>query len=544
MPRPLLSLVCVVALLLVSACSDDTNPGSDASAADQKSGAPDIGGSDAITAPVVTTGSGPVKGVGQGKARSFLGIPYAAPPTKGDRFKPPRPVKPWTSARAADAYGPSCPQDSKAGLGLPKSFSEDCLTLNVFAPRPAPAKPAPVMVWIHGGGFYSGGSALPTYDGRQLAAQKGVVVVTFNYRLGALGFFSHPAVEGGTANLGIQDQQAALKWVQSNIAAFGGDPKNVTLFGESAGSMSVCVHLASPASKGLFHRAAMQSGACSVVSPTLAVAQKQGQDLAKKLTCHTAKDVAACLRAAKADAVQQALPTKSGFLFGSGVTWEPVVDGKVLPKQPYTLVKEGAFNKVPLLIGTNKDEGTLFLLLLMQLKMDQTKYASLVNQLYKGDAAKVLARYPATSYKATSMLTAPALAFADMITDMAFVCQTRLTARAAAAAGVSVYQYHFTVTQKKALLAFLGSTHTAELPFVFNSDSKLTSDEDALSKKMMGYWTSFAAAGDPNTTGQVAWPKFDAATHRYLELSQTTSAKAGLKKAACAFWDTMPPPGF
>lgn len=269
MIRSMLALICA-SLLLVSACSDDDAPASDASVSSREAGA-DLGASDATTTPVVTTKSGPVKGVGQGKATSFLGIPYAAPPTKDNRFKAPQPVKPWTSARAADAYGPSCSQDSKAGLGLPKNFSEDCLTINVFAPRPAPAKAAPVMVFIHGGGFYSGSSALPTYDGRQLAAQ-GVVVVTFNYRLGPMGFLTHPAVESGAANLGIADQQAALKWVQSNIAAFGGDPKKVTLFGESAGSMSVCVHLASPASKGLFHRAVMQSGACSVISPTLAKA--------------------------------------------------------------------------------------------------------------------------------------------------------------------------------------------------------------------------------------------------------------------------------
>lgn len=532
-------------------CSDDAAPGADLGPGTDgavDSGAPDAaareaGAGDAGIAPVViSTASGPVKGKLLARSRAFLGIPYAAPPTGKNRFKPPQPVQPWTKPRDATAFGPSCIQAKSMAMGLTTGFSEDCLTLNVFSPLPVPDK-APVLVWLHGGGFVSGGSSLPTYNGQALAETRGVVVVTLNYRLGPMGFFTHPAVEGGAANAGLLDQQAALTWVKDNIAAFGGDPTNVTLFGESAGSISTCLHLMMPGSQGLLHRAAMQSGVCTYGHATLAAAQKQGAELAKAVKCDAASDVAACLRAVPAETLFSALPLRAGFIYGTGVAWSPVVDKKVIPGDPRALLKAGTYQKVPVLLGTNQDEGTLFLFLTFSTKMTESEYKTIVSALVPGKQSEILSRYPVKNYTATAMFSAPALAFADMLADLAFTCPARAMARTLAAAGQKAHLYRFTVTPSFGLLSFLGAYHSAEIPFVFHSSDAFSAAEKTLSAQMAAYWTRFAQSGAPGGSGKAAWPAYSKAADAHLTLSTAgISQGSGLHSARCDFWDTIQPP--
>lgn len=525
-----LSLIMVVVALI--GCSDDTT------AQDTGATGPDAGAPDAAMATLkVKTSAGTLKGEFKGGARRFLGIPFAAPPVGSLRFKAPAPAAAWSGERDATKFGASCMQSKSFSLGMPNNYSEDCLFLNVFTPATAQPKGLPVMVWIHGGGFSSGGGATSMYEGSHLAGEGGVVVVSLNYRLGPLGFLAHPAVENGATNVGLLDQRAALQWVKQNIAAFGGDPNNVTLFGESAGAMSVGIHLVSLGSKGLFHRAIIQSGPPSFILPTLVASQKQGQDLALKVGCDTAKDIAACLRTAKADDLLKALPIKSAFIFGAGVSWGPTIDNTVLSGQPMKLVRAGTFNKVPLLLGSNKEEGTLFLFLGFVTKMTEAQYKALVPAIVGPVAAALaLPRYPVSAYTGTGFFSAPALAFSDMFTDMAFICPSRMTAAALEKAGQPIYLYHFPVRPSSGALSFLGATHTAEIPFIFHTQGSFTAQEEALSQQMMGFWARFAAAGDPNKAGSTLWPKYTASTDSHLLLDLTVKAGSGLKKSQCDFW--------
>jgi len=537
--------ICLISLFL--ACSDDGGTGKDGGGPKEAGGDGPLADSlakDSASIPgLVTTTSGPVQGTVNTKSVVFLGIPYASAPTGAKRWKAPQPPAPWGKPLDVKKFGASCPQFKSTFSTMPDNYSEDCLFLNVWTPFPMPKTPAPVMVWIHGGAFIQGGSATPTYSGQVIAEQTGTVLVSINYRLGPLGFLAHSAVEGGLTNAGLLDQQAALRWVQGNIKAFGGDPNKVTIFGESAGSVSVCTHLASTGSKGLFHRAIMESGGCSTTLPTSAEALKQGQDLAQALKCDVVKDPAACLRAAKADDLLKALPLKSGVFFGTGASWSPVIDNKVLTKQPMTQVLSGTFNKVPLLLGSNKDEGSLFMMLGKMLTITDAQYATLVNTSFTTNAAKVLAQYPLSQYTGTALFSRGARAFSDILTDLAFICPTRWSAQgvdAAGAAGGAVYQYHFTVSPSFAgVLSFLGSYHAAEIPFVFNTTNKFNAKEKALAQTMMNYWTSFAKDGVPTSPGAMAWPKYSVATDQHLELTLILKTGSALKKSKCAFWQTV-----
>jgi len=300
----------------------------------------------------VTTTSGVVHGSSIDGVHSFLGIPFAAPPVGPLRFLPPKPPAPWTTPRQAIAYGPDCAQLGATG-SLTASSSEDCLYVNVWTPA-APVTKAPVYLWIYGGGFVSGSGANTLYNGSNLVVAENAIVVTFNYRLGALGFLAHPelATEEGVAtapSAGLADQQAALKWVHDNIAAFGGDPANVTLAGESAGGESVCTHLAMPGSKGLFAHAIIESGPClDAAFTTKAAAEDQGTRLATALSC---TDLA-CIRGKTAEEVLKALPGRKA-LVGPGNSWFPLVDGALLPSTPLTAIASGSWASVPGSSGTS-----------------------------------------------------------------------------------------------------------------------------------------------------------------------------------------------
>ncbi len=490
----------------------------------------------------ITTDKGPVHGsLGDG-ARAFLGIPYAAPPVGPLRFLPPTEAPAWTTPRDGAQFGPKCPQLGVDGKSLAPETSEDCLYLNVWTPR-ADVKDAPVFVWIHGGGFTIGSGSNPLYNGESLARETGAIIVTINYRLGPLGFLSHTAfaAEEGVATSpspGLLDQQAALKWVQRNIAAFGGDPQDVTVAGESAGGISVCAQLAMPGSKGLFQRAVIESGPCWGAFPSKATAEDQGDRLAAAVGCTDPGTVAACLRGRSVEEILGALPGKAAYFDAKGDSYGPVVDGTVLPKVPMDALAAGEGAGVPTILGTNVNEGQLFVFLY------QTSFgapptaadvrASLGSIFGASVVDQIAAQYPVD--------TDPPQAFTDIITDGAFACPTRRAARALAAGGVPAFLYQFTWPFKVGAISGPVTSHSFEVPFVFRNayvGTKLDDADVVVSDAMDGYWFRFARTGDPNGDGAVAWPAYTAANDEDLVIDTPVSTATGLKKARCDFWDTI-----
>jgi para-nitrobenzyl esterase len=499
-------------------------------------------GGDSSGGTLVHTDQGPVQGATAGATRTFFGIPYAAAPVGELRWKGPKPAEPWSSVRDATARGPLCPQLNALGGGVATGTSEDCLTLNVWTPSAVKAK-APVMVWIHGGAFTLGSGGEPTYDGRALSEASGHVIVTLNYRLGPLGFLAHAALDAedpghASGNYGLEDQRAALQWIQANIAAFGGDPGNVTLFGNSAGGISVCQHLVSPGSDGLYHRAILESGPClAFILFTQARAEAQAEALAQAVGCADAATTAKCLRGKPADAILTALPPNAGLISSGGVNWAPVLNGGFAPEDPEKLLAQGKFDKVPVLLGSNKDEGTLFLALAGQDVPTDADYQTLVASLFGASAqAPIVAAYPSASFPS------PKAAMAAVIGDAIFVCPTRRAARAAAAAGVPTYRYTFTHAIDFQLFPGLGAFHGSDVPFIFHNGyfgSMLTPAEEPLSAAMVGYWGRFAATGDPNGEGAVKWPAYDSSGDAHIVLDLSIATGTGLAKTACDFWDGL-----
>lgn len=499
-------------------------------------------GTDAAPTPGPTrivTDRGPVQGAALDSARQFLGIPYAAPPVGPLRWRVPADVKPWTAPRDATQATPHCATPQGDGTVTPGT-SEDCLTVNVWTPLAATTK-APVLVWIHGGGFTSGSGQDPVYDGAALAAAGDVVVVTLNYRLGPLGFLSSKAMaaeEGAPAapSFGMLDQQAALKWVQRNIAAFGGDPARVTLFGESAGAFAVCAHLAMTGSRGLFTRALMESGACEgPLLFTAAAAQAQADALAQAVGCTDPATELACLRAADAGKLLAALPGKKAEVGASGVDWGPVVDGKELPALPMDALRRGAFAKVPLLLGTNHDEGNMFTYLYGAVALSDVQ-ATLDQVWGTTKATQILARYTGKAYPSAQAT------MSGIITDGIFVCPTRRVARAVVATGTPAFLYQFTRPFNPSLAPGLGSAHSFELPYVWGNaylGTHLPDADQPLVPVVQGYWARFAAAGDPNGGGALAWPAYAKASDANLVFDLPPKTESALDAATCDFWDSL-----
>lgn len=482
--------------------------------------------------------SGLVSGQTLGEAADvtvYKGIPFAQPPVGGLRWKAPQPVKPWDGVRACTEFGPACPQQNTLavyGLTLPE-LSEDCLYLNVYTPAQPSDEKLPVMVWIHGGGNTAGWGHQPTYDGQALT-RKGVILVTINYRLGVYGFFAHPALskESGRAvsgNYGILDQVAALEWVRKNIAAFGGDPDTVTIFGESAGGMDVVVHCLSPLSKGLFHRAIIQSGSAiwgmgylKKASMTGESAETLGKGFGKTLVGEDADDVLAALRAVSTEKLLEAA--------AGGPRFAPTIDGWVMPDYPATLYEKGLQHNVPLLAGTNADEGTIFALRAPS-GTDEQRLAA-IGQRWGDYAEEVMALYPAETKEEREKATA------RYLTDTMFLAPTRATVRAMAAVSAKAYLYHFTRAQATGRMASFGAFHGSEIPYAFNTigltGAAAPSEIDQkLADAMIGYWTQFAKTGDPNGPGLPKWPEYETITDQHLELGDTIQSSMGLHKIAC-----------
>ena len=483
--------------------------------------------------------------------RVYKGIPYAAPPVGPFRWRPPQLPAAWDGVRQAAEFGPSCPQaDRAAGLSerLGKT-SEDCLTLNVWAPVHPPSGRVPVIVWIHGGAFTQGSGSLAIYDGEALA-RRGAVVVTFNYRLGPLGFFAHPLLtkESGSdasGNYGLLDQLAALRWVKANIRGFGGSPDRVTVAGESAGAVSIGCLLVSPQARGLFHAAILESGTPYGVTRYLRDApageesmEQVGELIARRLGCDREDDVLSALRARSVDEIMTASHPASPF-FGEGIRFGPIVDRWMIPDRPATLLAEHKQLKVPVLTGSNLDEGTIFVAALQGFDVDA--YRRFLRGAFRDRADEVLARFPV----ARDADVKPALA--RMLGYSAFVAPARRLARSMADLGTRVYQYEFTRVRPGTPATRLGAFHGAEIPFVFGTFGHLfpagPADVDgadrALSQAMMGYWIRFAATGDPNGGGPAPWPRYASRGDVSLELGAEIVARPGVAREYCDFFDQM-----
>ena len=488
----------------------------------------------ATTMEVPQLASGPISGELDGEIWTFLGIPYSAPPVGELRWTEPQPVEPWEEVLACEDFGPACPQSPwpypiLSGIMDVGATSEDCLYLNVWTPAESPDERMPVMVWIYGGGFTTGAANIPIYNGRHLA-EKGVVLVSFNYRVGPFGFLAHPLLseespEGVSGNYGMLDQIAALQWVQDNIEVFGGDPDNVTIFGESAGGASVCNLMASPLAAGLFDRAIVESGGFMDFGMpsggnTLKDAETVGMQIAADLGVEEAEDVLAAMRDATPQELLDAASEQTNAM--GMMNLGPVVDGWVLPDEPWAIFDAGEQQDVPLLIGTNADEGAYF----APAGMTQEQYEIALKYIYGDYADEVYALFPAP----TPADVRPA--FSRLLTEMGFAAGSKFAATCAAIAGTSVYLYKFTKTSSAAVLQSLGAFHGIEITYVFgNADqvSQVTPDPEdvALSEAMMNYWTNFAATGDPNGEGVPRWPEFTAGTDVYQELGPAILTQFG-----------------
>lgn len=485
------------------------------------------------------TDTGLISGRGIEGVAAFKGIPYAAAPIGALRWRPPRPCPAWDGVRACDTFGPSCPQPGPLLGPPPAEMSEDCLYLNVWTAAASAAERRPVMLWIHGGGYTTGEGSSGFYDGTHFAGL-GVVLVTINYRLGPFGFFAHPGLSAkagreGAGNYGLLDQIAALKWVQRNIAAFGGDPDCVTIFGESAGAGSVACLMASPLARGLFHRAIMQSGFAQ--AEPLAGAESTGREISRALSCHEAPDELAALRGKSAEEVLAAANPVQG-LFGRGNKFKPVVDGHALPESPREVFLAGRQAPVPVIAGSNADDGSLFV---GQLPVrGLTGYRLALRTIFAGSADEAAALFPAARDEEVPQ------ALSRLITVAAFVSPARTTVSSTAAAGQQAYLYHFTRVPPTLRGSQYGSCHAAEIPYVFGNLGRQPTEVDrSLSRAMAAYWVQFARTGDPNAEGLPTWPTYHETTARHLVFGEKIKQGSGLYKEACDLLAARPtrPPG-
>lgn len=504
------------------------------------------------TAAQVRTESGAVEGTASadGKVQMFKGIPYAAPPVGPLRWKEPQPVAPWQGTRKATEFGARCMQGNVFGdmVFRDSGISEDCLYLNVWTPKASEATKLPVMVWIYGGGFQAGASSEPRQDGEQLA-HKGVVVVSMNYRLGIFGFFSHPELtkespHHASGNYGLLDQAAALQWVHKNIAAFGGDPSNVTIFGESAGSFSVCAQMASPLSKSLIAKAIGESGAFfgrTLTAKPVSESEKDGVKFAEANNSATLEQ----LRAIPAQQLlEAAAKDHNAFRFG------PNIDGYFFPESPAGIYAKGGQAHIPLLAGWNHDEGN-YHGFFGQDAANKDNYAKKISSMFGDKAPEVLKGFPGDTDE-------QAKASADLLATANFIgygtwkwlqLQMKL-------GGVPVYRYEFDDAPPiPATGPAAGDPprayHSAEIEFVFEAlDSKTTADgkkvswrsEDReLSDHMSSYWTNFAKKGDPNGHGLPPWPKCDAKDgYQTMHLAAKSQAAADSLHEQYTILDSLP----
>ncbi|CAN5275046.1 carboxylesterase family protein [soil metagenome] len=458
---------------------------------------------------VVSTESGVVRGQVAPDHVLFQGIPYAAAPVGELRFQPPAPAPAWDGMRDATKPGPRCIQDASQNPDLRRGMSEDCLSVNVWTPTAAAG--LPVMVWIHGGSFVSGSADL--YNAQWLATKGRMVVVTVNYRLGSLGFLAHPALgpPGQLGNYGLADQQAALRWVHNNIEGFGGDPAKVTVAGESAGGMSVCDHLVAPDSAGLFRAAIIMSGPCQA-QLALAAGREHSLAYAAAVGCPDPATALRCLRELPATALE---PPLWYYQIGADGLSGPLTGTSMLPVDPMQSFANGQTARVPVLIGSTRDEFTLFVAfqyLKYGREYSAAEYPGLLTDTFGADAPAVGQRYPLDNYGGSV-----SLAYAAAVTDGDFACVAEQMATDFAAAGAPVYAYEFTdrtapAPEPLTQLPFAaGASHSLELRYLFDVGGAPALDavQQRLSDQMIGYFSQFVATGAPAAPDAPEWPKFD-----------------------------------
>lgn len=519
--------------------------------------------------PVVQTRDGKVQGFFTSGVAEFLGIPYAAPPVGDLRWRPPVPAAPWKAVLKATAFGPTCAQNTNLGpFSGPASVAEDCLFINVFTPNLTPdikgkgtLENLPVMFWSYGGGESVGESN--DYDGSKLAREGNVVVVTFNYRLNLMGFIAHPALDNEGhmfANYGLLDNQLALQWVHDNIAKFGGDPNNITIFGQSAGARNTASEVLSPLAKGLFKQAIFESGAIPTETP-LSVAEQKGVAFAVAAGCGsgTGADVAACLRALPAAQIQT---LSLSFLTGL------VVDGTILPDQAIVQYETGNFNHVPILDGDARNEGAFFLAIdefneSPQAPLTETQFQASMNTTFSGNAGpggsppaypagtvqKVLAEYPLSSYPT------PELQWVQEYTDANYSCITRHVNQSISKQ-VPLYMYEFRYENPPVYFpplpgfVFL-AYHTSDIQFFWNvyhggasgTPHPLNPQEEKLSEAMIRTWVNFARTGNPNGPGSAPWPRYQPNNGQILTYDitglSTETDQFWAAEHHCDFWDQI-----
>jgi para-nitrobenzyl esterase len=547
LPRtPLLPLVLVA--LGAAGCADTPTPlpATDAGAADAatspdaSSGGGDAGTACGATAALVGPGlarttTGLAEGVEVtapgGPVWAWRGLPYAAPPLGALRWRPPEAPACWADTRRFERFGPKCPQLTEDGA---YEGDEDCLTLNVWAPAGGAARP--VWVFLHGGGNTVGAASEPLYDGALAAAEQGLVVITVQYRLGALGFFSHPALDAERAervsgNYGLLDQQAALRWVRDNVAAFGGDPAKVLLFGESAGAQDTLAHFVSPGAAGLARAMLVQSG--GYYSQTLAEGHAAMTAVVDAVGCSAGAEPLPCLRGTSAEALVR-VPAAIGPL-ELGLKYRPVIDGVVIPDDPERLLREGRGQPIPLVVGSNADETSR----MVPAVRTEAEYREYVTARFAGLAPQVLAQYPASAF------ATPRQALVRLTTDVVWTCPTRRILRWVEAAGrAPTYRYFFDARGPGAAGQIVGATHGFELAFVFGNFSVLQgfmpdAGLAALGRQMRDHWASLAATGTPAPTAAVAWPAYVGADDAALRLAQPIEVLRGVRTEGCDFWDGL-----
>jgi para-nitrobenzyl esterase len=472
---------------------------------------------------VVKTDAGSVSGLQQGSLRVYTGIPFAAPPTGDLRWRPPAPVQPWSGVKETKLYSTACPQPAAVDPTL--NMSEDCLYLNVWTPAKSADEKLPVMVFFHGGAFGTIAGNMPLYNGTALA-QKGVIVVTTNYRVGALGFLAHPQLDNESpynvsGNYGLLDQIAALQWVQRNIGQFGGDPSRVTVFGESAGAASTLIHLVSPASTGLYRQAIVESGPlwtngsiASIVDPKVK-AEQWGEEYAKSLGYQGPDAIRQMRNVSSGDLVNATPWPSSSFWLVHTLRFKPVIDGWLIPDSPDTLYRLHRENPVPLIIGTNSDEGAT---LAADANMTVPEYKTLVQNRFGKDADTVLAKYPANSTAEVQ------IRLEQILTDYEFKDAAKFVAGSMADLNTSTYLYRYSYVLPGQPY---GAFHGSEAVLLFKVPKRPDPVTDSVSDNLVDLWTRFAKTGNPNGGMNVTWPKYTRDGGRYLDIGAVPIVKSG-----------------
>jgi para-nitrobenzyl esterase len=502
---------------------------------------------DAQSSCSLSIGNGDIEGKDLGASCEFLSIPYAAAPIGTNRWKPPQPAPAWTTPLKAITPPPSCPN---VNSGTPAG-NEDCLRLNIWVAKTSLTGSAPVIVWLHTGSFVAASANFASHNGRRLAEETGAIVVAPNYRLGPLGFLVHAALAAedpahpSSGNYGLMDQQAALLWVRANIARFGGDPARITLAGTSAGADSVGLQMVSPDSAGLFQRAIIESGTPTIRWPTHAEAIAQGNAFAAALGCTDAGTVLTCMRSKSYPAVLQALPLGSAQVaeLPNRAYWLPVVDGIEIPDQPRWLFESGQFHQVPTILGTVRDEGWTFVARSFPAGSPVTaaQYEEWIDAEFGPVAATIRDSYPADQF------SSPTEAMSRVTTDVQFVCETGRLSRFIEHTGAPTFEYAY--NYEIDALSVDHVIHGVESNILFGNPytpnqfptHALDANDLALHAAMSGYWTRFAASGNPNSDDPtvVHWPAFKhpvgrgRGSDKYLALDLAVAEGLRLREVQC-----------